>query len=309
LAESTSLTSVKDEAPAPNPSRGRRSRSWKARLRRIPIGGWIGIICVGVPALAALLAPWLMPHPPAEINSTRALLPPMPLEGYDSAHPLGTDNLGRDILSRLLAGARVSLMVGLLSVVLAGAIGLTVGLLSGYYGRWVDAVLMRVVDAFLAIPSVLLVLVILGVLSPDLWTLIFVLGITNWVIYARQIRTEVLEVRERQFVKAAQNFGENGPKILLRHVLPNVLPTFIVLSTLGVATVIVVESSLSFLGLGVQPPDISWGLMLTTGRDYLADAWWVSTLPGLAITLTVLGILLLGDWLRDVLDPRLAVRQ
>nr|WP_269150039.1 ABC transporter permease [Nesterenkonia alkaliphila] len=199
-------------------------------------------------------------------------------------------------------------MIGVIAVVLAGSIGLTVGLVAGYYGKWLDAVLMRVVDALLAIPSVLLVLVILGVLNPGMWTLIFVLGITNWVIYARQIRAEVLELRERQFVRAAQNFGVPGPIILIRHIMPNVLPSFIVLSTLSVATVIVTESALSFLGLGVQPPDISWGLMLTTGRDYLATAWWISTLPGLAITFTVLGILLLGDWLRDALDPRLGGR-
>lgn len=302
MAESTSLATAGNETP-----RAHR-KSKKRRLGRIPLSGWIGLICVGIPALVAIFAPLLMPYPPAQIDPTRALLPPMPFEGYDSNHLLGTDNLGRDLLSRLIASARISLLIGVLSVVLSGTIGLVVGLVAGYYGKWADAILMRVVDALLAIPSILLVLVILGVLNPGVWTLIFVLGITNWVIYARQLRTEVLELRERQFVQAAETFGVKGPVILVRHLAPNIMPTFIVLSTLSVATVIVTESALSFLGLGVQPPDISWGLMLTTGRDYLATAWWISTLPGLAITLTVLGILLLGDWLRDALDPRLGER-
>lgn len=308
MAESVALDSAGTESAQPRPPASPSRRSWRARLRSIPLSGWIGIVCVGIPAAVALLAPWITPHPPASIDPSQALLPPLGMEGADPAFLLGTDNLGRDILSRLIEGARVSLMIGVIAVVLAGSIGLTVGLVAGYYGKWLDAVLMRVVDALLAIPSVLLVLVILGVLNPGMWTLIFVLGITNWVIYARQIRAEVLELRERQFVRAAQNFGVSGPLILIRHILPNVLPSFIVLSTLSVATVIVTESALSFLGLGVQPPDISWGLMLTTGRDYLATAWWISTLPGLAITFTVLGILLLGDWLRDALDPRLGGR-
>lgn len=295
------------EAVEPAPSRSSRGSSWRSRIRRIPLSGWIGMVLIGIPAVVAIFAPLLMPHSPTEIDPTRALLPPIGMEGYQTGHLLGTDNLGRDLLSRLIEGARISLLIGVLSVVLAGSIGLTVGLVAGYYSKWIDAVLMRVVDALLAIPSILLILVILGVLDPGMWTLIFVLGITNWVIYARQIRAEVLELRERQFVRAAQNFGVSGPTILVRHLAPNVMPSFIVLSTLSVATVIVTESGLSFLGLGVQPPDISWGLMLTTGRDYLATAWWISTLPGLSITFTVLGILLLGDWLRDALDPRLAV--
>lgn len=308
MAESTSLATAGNEPQDPALVRSTPRRSRKPRLGRIPLSGWIGLVCVGIPTLVAIFGPLLMPHPPAQIDPSRALLPPMPFDGYDPNHLLGTDNLGRDLLSRLISGARISLLIGVLSVVLAGTIGLVVGLVAGYYSKWVDAVLMRVVDALLAIPSILLVLVILGVLNPSLWTLIFVLGLTNWVIYARQLRAEVLELRERQFVRAAQNFGVKGPIILMRHLVPNIMPSFIVLSTLSVATVIVTESALSFLGLGVQPPEISWGLMLTTGRDYLATAWWISTLPGIAITVTVLGILLLGDWLRDALDPRLAGR-
>jgi peptide/nickel transport system permease protein len=272
-------------------------------VRNIPAPAVLGLILVFIPVAVAILAPVLMPHDPADIDPGKALIQPF----TDAAYPLGTDNLGRDMLSRLIEGSRISLLVGVLGVVLAGSIGLVAGLVAGYYGKWVDAVIMRLVDALLAIPGILLILVILGVVKPGLTTLVVVLGITNWVVYARQIRAEVLELRERLFVEAAKNVGVSNARIIARHIAPNVMPTFIVLSTLSVATLIITESSLSFLGLGVQPPDISWGLMLTTGRDYVTSAWWMSTFPGLAITLTVLGILLLGDWLRDMLDPRLAV--
>ncbi|GAA1389616.1 ABC transporter permease [Kitasatospora putterlickiae] len=288
------------------PRAGTPARSRKA-LRNIPFPAIVGMVLLIVPAFVAIFAPWIMPHDPAAIDPSRALIPPLPFEGSDPAYLLGTDNLGRDMLSRLIDGSRISLLVGVLGVVLAGTIGLAAGLLAGYYGRFVDAAIMRLVDALLAIPGILLILVILGVVKPGLTTLVVVLGLTNWVVYARQIRAEVLEIRERLFVEAAKNFGVSHTRILLRHITPNVMPTFIVLSTLSVATIIITESSLSFLGLGVQPPDVSWGLMLTSGRDYITNAWWLSTLPGLAIAGTVLGILLLGDWLRDTLDPRLGV--
>lgn len=275
-------------------------------LRDIPFPALLGMILVIVPTVIALFAPWLMPHSPSAIDPAHALKPPVPFGGSDWAYPLGTDNLGRDMLSRLMEGSRISLLVGALAVVLSGSIGLAAGLLAGYYGKFIDSLIMRVVDALLAIPGILLILVILGVLKPGVTTLVLVLGITHWVVYARQIRAEVLEIRERLFVEAAKNFGVSDMKILIRHIAPNVMPTFIVLSTLSVATIIITESSLSFLGLGVQPPSISWGLMLTSGRDYMANAWWLSALPGLAIMGTVLGILILGDWLRDTLDPRLA---
>ncbi|MGF3054146.1 ABC transporter permease [Microbacterium sp. YY-03] len=274
-------------------------------VKRIPAPAMFGLVLIIVPALVAILAPWIMPHDPSQIDPSRSLLPPFPFEGSEAAYLLGTDNLGRDMLSRLIEGSRISLLVGVLGVVLAGTIGLIAGLAAGYYGGATDAIIMRIVDALLAIPGILLVLVILGVVKPGVMTLVVVLGFTNWVIYARQIRAEVLEIRERLFVEAARNFGVPSVKIIARHIAPNVMPTFIVLSTLSVATIIITESSLSFLGLGVQPPNISWGLMLTAGRDYITSAWWLSTLPGVAITATVLGILLLGDWLRDALDPRL----
>jgi peptide/nickel transport system permease protein len=273
--------------------------------RRAGLAGQIGMVLVGLAVLAATVGTFLTPFDPVEVAPRDALMPPFPLEGSDPAHPLGTDNLGRDMLSRLIEGSKISLTVGVLAVALSGTIGLTVGVISGYAGGWIDSVLMRIVDALISIPSILLIMVVMGVLDPGVTTLIVVLGLTSWVIFARQIRSEVLEIRQRQFVKAAVTFGTPAHKVIWRHIVPNVMPTFIVLATLTVATVIVTESSLSFLGLGVQPPTVSWGIMLTSGRDYLTSAWWLTTLPGLAITFTVLGILYLGDWLRDVLDPRL----
>lgn len=286
----------------------RGSTGIRAAIRASGLTGKLGLLLVGGALLTATVGGVLMPFDPTAVDPTNALKPPLPFEGSELAHPLGTDNLGRDMLSRLIEGSKISLLVGVLAVVLSGAIGLAVGVLSGYLGGWVDSTIMRIVDALLSIPSILLIMVVMGVLDPGVPTLIVVLGFTSWVIFARQIRSEVLEIRERQFVKAAVTFGTPTFTVLRRHIVPNVLPTFIVLSTLTVATVIVTESSLSFLGLGIQPPTVSWGIMLTSGRDYLTSAWWLSTFPGVAITLTVLGILYLGDWLRDALDPRLGTR-
>lgn len=273
-------------------------------VRRAGLSGQIGLILVVGTVLTATLGQFLMPYDPVAINPGNAMRPPLPLEGSDPAHLLGTDNLGRDMLSRLIEGSRISLLVGVFAVALSGTVGMTVGVTAGYFGGWVDAVAMRIVDALLAIPSILLIMVVMGILEPGVSTLIVVLGLTSWVIFARQIRSEVLEIRQRTFVRVAITFGAPTTKVIWRHVIPNVMPTFIVLATLTVATLIVTESSLSFLGLGIQPPTVSWGIMLTSGRDYLTTAWWISTFPGIAITLTVLGILFLGDWLRDVLDPR-----
>lgn len=263
----------------------------------------ISLAILGVIFLLAIIGPWIVPHDPEKIEVANSLLPP--LTQNPEFYLLGTDNLGRDILSRLIIGSRISILVGVLGVVVAGVIGVTVGIVAGYFGGWIDATLMRIVDAFLSIPSILLILAVLAILRPSVTSLVVVLGLTSWVIYARQVRNQVLEIRERLFVKAAKTFGSSHIFIMSRHIFANVVPTFVVLSTLSVATLIVTESSLSFLGLGIQPPDISWGLMLTGGRDYLATAWWVSTFPGLAITLTVLCILFVGDWLREYFDPRL----
>lgn len=266
--------------------------------------GLTGFIIVLAVIIIAIIANWIIPHNPAQNDLSNTLLPPFWMEGGSTNYLLGTDNLGRDILSRIIIGSRVSLLVGVFSVLLAGFIGLLVGVLAGYYGKWIDTILMRFVDSFLAIPSILFILVVLTVFEPSIMTLIIVIGLTNWVAYARVVRGEVLSVKERDYVRASKSIGTNNTTIITKHIIPNILSSFIVISALSVATTIILEASLSFLGLGIQPPDVSWGAMLTDGRDYLATNWWIATFPGIAITITVLGIIFLGDWLRDILDPR-----
>ncbi|MCM3404434.1 ABC transporter permease [Cytobacillus oceanisediminis] len=271
--------------------------------------GTVGFLIVSLVIFVAIFADVLAPHDPASNNLGDMLKPPVWLDGGSQNYILGTDNLGRDILSRIIYGSRVSLLVGVFSVILAGFIGIIIGLISGYYGGVIDNLLMRIVDSFLAIPSILFILVVLAVFDPSILVLIIVIGLTNWVTYARVVRGEVLSIKEREFVKASKSIGTNSLTIMLQHILPNILSSFIVISTLSVATTIVLEASLSFLGLGIQPPDVSWGGMLTDGRNYLATNWWLATFPGIAITITVLGIIFLGDWLRDVLDPRTQVKK
>lgn len=271
--------------------------------------GTVGFFIVSLVIFVAIFADILAPHDPASNNLGDMLKPPVWLDGGSQNYILGTDNLGRDILSRIIYGSRVSLLVGVFSVILAGFIGIIIGLIAGYYGGVIDNLLMRIVDSFLAIPSILFILVVLAVFDPSILVLIIVIGLTNWVTYARVVRGEVLSIKEREFVKASKSIGTNSLTIMLQHILPNILSSFIVISTLSVATTIVLEASLSFLGLGIQPPDVSWGGMLTDGRNYLATNWWLATFPGIAITITVLGIIFLGDWLRDVLDPRTQVKK
>jgi peptide/nickel transport system permease protein len=271
--------------------------------------GTVGFLIVISVIFVAIFANLIAPHDPAQNNLGDMLKPPVWLEGGSSTYFLGTDNLGRDILSRIIFGTRVSLLVGIFSVILAGIIGILVGILAGYYGGIIDNILMRIVDSFLAIPSILFILVVLAVFDPSIMVLIIVIGFTNWVTYARVIRGEVLSIKEREFVKASKSIGTKNSTIMVKHIFPNIVSTFIVISTLSVATTIVLEASLSFLGLGIQPPTVSWGGMLTDGRNYLATNWWLATFPGIAITMTVLGIIFLGDWIRDVLDPRIKGRK
>lgn len=272
---------------------------WSSKL------GSLGAIIVLFVVLVAIFAPLIVPYDPAALDPIKRLKPPFWMEGSLPEHLLGTDNLGRDILSRLIYGSRVSLIVGVGAVLVSGLVGTLLGLLAGYYGRWSNILIMRTADAFHAIPSLLLMLVMLAVVGPGLTTLIFVIGLTNWVSYARVVRGEVLSIKERDFVRAARAAGASNARMLFKHILPNIMSTFIVLSGMNVATTILMESSLSFLGLGIKPPDVSWGTMLSDGKQYIATSWWVSTFPGLAITITVLGVIFLGDWLRDVLDPRM----
>ncbi len=265
----------------------------------------LGLAILMVVTAGAIFAPVISPADPL-IQEVSVRLKPPTLEGGDGrAHLLGTDHLGRDILSRLIFGARISLVIGISAVALAGTLGTLLGLVAGYRGGRTDDICMRLTDTMLAMPFILLALAVIAVLGSSLRNIIFVLGITSWVSYARVVRAEVLTLRTREFVSAAQALGGRGARIIFRHLLPNVLTPVIVIATLEVARMIILESALSFLGLGVQPPTPTWGGMLADGRAYLSTAWWLATFPGLCIMLSVLGINLLGDWLRDVLDPRL----
>lgn len=270
--------------------------------------GMAGTIIVASVLLVAIFAPYIAPHDPAAIDLASMFAPPMWLEGGSLAHPLGTDNLGRDVLSRILYGSRTSLIVGVGAVIVAGCLGTLLGLVAGFYGGWIGNAIMRVTDSLLALPAMLIMLVIVGVFGPSLVTLIFVMGCTKWVPFTRLVRGEVLSLKERDYVRAAYSIGTPNSTIIRSHLLPNVLSTVIVVSTLSVGTAIISESSLSFLGLGIQPPDVSWGYMLSEGQTHLSTSWWIATFPGVALSLTVIGFIFLGDWLRDATDPRLQGR-
>ena len=269
-----------------------------ARLRR-DVAALAGTVIIVAAVLLAALAPALAPGDPIKNSLLDRLSPP------SATHPLGTDTLGRDVASRLLYGARVSLVVGLSAVLLAGALGILLGLISGWYRGWLDDLVMRVGDVQLAFPVLVLAVAVLAVLGGSLTNLIVVLGATGWITYARIVRGEVLTLRERDFVAAARALGAPDGWILRRHLLPNVLPPITVVATFSVARTIIAEASLSFLGLGIPAPEPSWGAMLDEGRNYITTGWWLALFPGLAILLLVLGINLVGDWLRDVLDPRM----
>lgn len=271
--------------------------------------GMFGAVLVLLVVLIAIGAPLLTSHDPAAVNPLNRLKPPAWLEGGTAEYWLGTDNLGRDMWSRIVYGARVSLIVGMGAVIVSGIIGAILGLVSGFYGKWVDALIMRVGDAFMAIPTILFMLVVMAIVGPGITTLIFVIGVTNWVPFTRVVRSEVLSIKERDFVHAARSIGAKNGRLIVKHILPNILSSFIVICGMNVGTTIIMEASLSFLGLGIKPPDVSWGGMLSDGRQYVATSWWVATFPGLAITFTVLGVIFLGDWLRDVLDPRTETTQ
>ena len=260
----------------------------------------LGLGIVLFMSLAALGAPWLAPYPPDAEHLDHVL------EAPSAEFWLGTDRLGRDILSRLLYGGRVSLWGGCVAVGLSVSIGTTLGLISGYFRRWVDELVMRLVDIMLCCPSFFLILAVIAFLEPSLTNIMIVIGLTSWMGVCRLVRAETLSLREREFVAAARLAGTSTPHILLRHILPNALAPVLITATLGIAGAILVESSLSFLGLGVQPPMPSWGNMLMEGKATIETAPWLSVYPGLAILITVLGYNLVGESLRDLLDPRLS---
>lgn len=266
---------------------------------------WLGLLLVNLIVGAAILAPWLAPHDPSEQNLAQRLLPPSAMTGGQQKHPLGTDHLGRDILSRLIYGARISLLVGFGTVVISGLLGTGLGLLAGYYRGWLEAFILMLADVQMAFPFILLALAVMSVLGSGLRNVLIVLGITGWVVYGRVVRAEVLSLREKEFVEAARALGQKNRGIIVKQILPNLMPTVIVLASLRMANMVIAEASLTFLGLGVEPDIPTWGSMLADGRNYIGTAWWISAIPGLAIMITTLGINLLGDWVRDVLDPKL----
>jgi peptide/nickel transport system permease protein len=257
-----------------------------------------GLLLTVVLILCALAAPLLAPHDPISQETSRRLETP------SKEHPLGLDDLGRDVLSRIIWGARVSLRVGFSVVLITSLVGVTLGAISGYFGGWVDLAIMRVCDILLAFPGILLAIAMVAVLGPSLNNVVIALAIIGWVSYARLVRGQVLKVREMEFVTAAKALGARSPRVILRHVLPNVINPVIVMATLGLAGAILAEASLSFLGLGVQPPTPSWGAMLTAGRRYLGLANHLAIFPGAAIMLAVMGLNFLGDGLIDALDPK-----
>jgi peptide/nickel transport system permease protein len=286
------------ESPAPEVSRGRVSLGRRLARQR---GAVVGVLILATLTALALGAPWLSPRDPIRTAPRDALQPP------GSRYLLGSDQFGRDVASRVLHGARISLTVGLISVSIALVLGTPLGLVSGFYGGRLDALVMRVMDVLLAFPGILLALAIVSVLTPGLTNVMIAVGLSAVPGYARLVRASVLSAREHLYVEAARAIGGRDLGILTRYIVPNVVAPLIVTATLGLGTAILSAAALSFLGLGSQPPQPEWGRMLSEGRDYLREAWWIATFPGLGIMLTVLAMNLLGDGLRDVLDPRLKV--
>lgn len=258
-----------------------------------------GALIVSAFFIVSLLAPWISPFDPNQINLGLVLIPPS-LE-----HPFGTDQLGRDVLSRMIWGTRISLKVGFVATGIAVLIGTILGAVSGFYGRYVDALIMRFTDIMLCFPTFFLILAVIAFLEPSIWNIMIIIGITGWMGITRLVRADFISLKERDFVQAARAIGAGDLRLIFIHILPNALASVLVAATLGVAGAILVESALSFLGIGVQPPTPSWGNILTAGKDNIDIAWWLSLYPGLAILITTLGYNLLGEGLRDALDPRL----
>lgn len=255
--------------------------------------------------IPAVFAPQVAPHDPLKGALSKRLKPPAWMQGGTMDHPLGTDKLGRDILSRIIHGSRISLMVSLMAIVVGGSIGTTLGLMSGYFGGKLDALIMRLVDISLSLPTILLALVLVAAVGPSFGTVITVVAVLLWARYARLVRGETLTIKERDFIARARVAGASHLRIMFRYIFPNVVNSLVVLITLQVGAVILLESTLSFLGAGIPRPTPAWGVMVADGRELIVTAWWVSMFPGVAIMLTVLSLNLLGDWLRDHLDPKL----
>jgi len=266
------------------------------RRNKLAVAGGIIVLCL---AVLAVFAPVVSPYMPNDVDRKHILMPP------DIRHPLGTDDLGRDVLSRMIHGARISLAVGFVAVGIATVIGIIFGALAGYYGGWIERIIMRFIDIMLTIPTFFLILAVIAFVEPSIWNIMIVIGLTGWMGVARLVRAEFLSVKERDYVMAARALGASDSRIIFRHILVNSMAPVLVSAVLGIAGAVLVESALSFLGIGVQPPTPSWGNILTLGKDNIEIAWWLSVFPGLAILFTVLGYNLLGEGIRDSIDPRL----
>jgi peptide/nickel transport system permease protein len=273
-----------------------------ARSRDLP---WFAGTILAVLVLTALFAPALAPQDPVAGDITAKLIPPMWMQGGSSEHPLGTDRFGRDVISRIIYGSRISLLVSIIAIGVAGTFGTVLGMISGYRGGLTDIVLMRLTDITLSLPTILIAVVMVAVSEPSFRNVVLIIAVLLWPRFSRQIRGETLAVKEQDFVALAVVAGRSSTWIIARHIFPNVVPTLLVISTLQVGYVILLEGTLSFLGVGVPPPNPAWGLMIADGRGFLATAWWIALFPGLAMLLTVLSVNLMGDWLRDHLDPKL----
>jgi peptide/nickel transport system permease protein len=285
------------------PSRRRNPLSFRRRMRRYP---WLPIlIVVCLLIVPAVFADFLTPHDPLRGTLEDRLMPPFWLDGGSTEYPLGTDTLGRDILTRLMYGARISLFVGTITVLFGAVLGSTLGMLAGYLGGAVDTVVTWLIDTFLSLPIVLLALVIVAAIGPSFVTIIAIISITIWATFARVVRGETLSIREKDYVARAKVAGVGPFKIIMRYIFPNLANTLIVMATLQVGVVILGEASLSFIGAGIPRPNPSWGVMVADGRDYVLTHWWLTFFPGLAILLVVMSLNLIGDWLRDFIDPKL----
>lgn len=281
--------------------------AWRVALRRLLRLRW-GVAAAAVLLVivgATLMAPWVAPHDPLGVDIRHRLVPPAWMEGGTTRHLLGTDQVGRDLFARVVYGGRVSLVVGVFAVLISATLGVLLGLAAGYFGSRTDAAIMTLLNVMLSFPFVLLALAVIAVLGPNLVNMIFVLGIADWPLYARVIRAETLAIREREFITAGRALGMSHPRLMFGQILPNLVSLIIVIATLQVARVIILESFLSFLGLGIQPPTPAWGNMLGEGRVYMLNSWWIAAFPGLAIFVTTLAINLMGNALRDWLDPHM----
>ena len=290
---------MREKAIPPSSSEQEKLRHlfWKRfRKNGLALNGAFIVILLFI---VALFAPFISPYDPGQIDIKRVLQEPT------AGHIFGTDSLGRDVFSRMVWGSRISLLVGFVAMGIATLIGIFLGALAGYYGRWVDNLIMRFVDIMLCFPTFFLILAVIALLEPNIWNIMIIIGVTGWMSVARLVRAEFLSLKERDFTVAEKALGARDFRIIFRHILPNAMAPILVSATLGVAGAILTESALSFLGIGVQPPTPSWGNILTAGKDNIEIAWWLSLYPGLAILITVLGYNLLGEGIRDAIDPRL----